>query len=67
MKTRKTPLISKNKIVVAINLYEKHIDDTIEEIRIWSSTSYQIKGNRDTYSVDIKNNKVEKVYPDPEW
>ena len=67
MKDRKTPLMSKNKIVSAVNLYERFIDEPIENIKIWTSTSYYITGTYNTYSVDIKNNKVEKVYPDPEW
>ena len=64
---RKTPLISKNKIVNAINLYERKVDDTVHNIRIITSTLYYITGKYDTYSVNIKLNDVSKVYPDPEY
>lgn len=64
---RKTPLISKNKLVTAIKLYEKYIDDTVEKITIWSSTRYQIEGGKHSYIVDISNNKVSIAYPDPDY
>jgi len=64
---RSTPLISKRKIVSAINLYEKHVDESIKSIRIWSSTTYQFNGINNNYFVDIANNKVSKSYPDPEY
>ena len=60
---RKTPLQSKNKVVSAINLYEKYVDKPIETIKIWTSTRYLIN---DKYTVDIEKNKVDISYPDPE-
>jgi hypothetical protein len=67
MKKRKTLLISKNKIVTAINLFEKHVDDEITNIRIFSSTNYEITGMNSLYSVDISKNSVNKVYPDYDY
>ena len=59
-------LISKRKLIRAVQLFEDKIDDTINSIRIYSSNSYEIKGYKDNYIVDVQNNKVSKVYPDPE-
>jgi len=63
-KSRITPLISKNKIKVAVNLFEKYVDEPLESIRIYSKTYYEFKTFRNKYSVDISNNKVSKVYDD---
>ena len=56
--------ISKNKIVVAINLFESKVDETIEEIKIYTSTCYYVKTSNEEYSVDISTNKVDIIYPD---
>jgi hypothetical protein len=61
---RKTPLMSKNKIVHAIELYEQYVDEPIESFKIWGSTFYEIKSSCNNYSVNIATNKVNKSYPD---
>lgn len=61
---RKTPSQSRNKIVSMIELYEKYVDEPIETIRIWTSTTYLIN---DKWNVNIQTNKVERSYPDPEY
>jgi len=66
LKTRRTPLSSKNKMISAIKLYEKYVDEPIQSIKIWSSCSYEFEGSCNRYNVDISNNKVQKVYPDIE-
>ena len=64
LKNRKTPLSSKNKLVVAVNLYEKYVDEVIQSIKIISSTIYYFKTYSWEYAVDISNNSVKKVLPD---
>lgn len=65
LKERKTKLISKNKLVVAVNLFEKYIDEEIREIRVYGGNYYNIKSNSDNeYSVDISKNSVTKSYSD---
>ncbi len=68
LKGRKTKLISKNKLVVAVNLFEKYIDEEIMEIRVYGikySNIYNIKTNSNNeYSVDISKNSVLKTYSD---
>ena len=63
LKNRKTESQSRNKVVSMIELYEKHVDEPIETIRIWSSTRYLVN---DKWNVDIQTNKVERSYTDPE-
>lgn len=67
IKKRKTPLMNKKKIVTAINLFEKYVDEPIENIILISSIYYHFECYNNNYSVDIKNNKVNKVYPDSEY
>ena len=64
VKNRKTPLISKKKIKVAINLFEKYVDEPIEYIRIYGKNTYEFKTWQHKYSVDISNNKVKRVFDD---
>jgi len=59
--------ISKKKIVIAINLFESKIDETIEEIKIYSSNRYCIKTYTKEYTVDISENIVNRSYPDLDW
>jgi len=63
IKNRKTPAQSRNKVVSMIELYEKYVDEPIETIRVWTSTTYLIN---DKWRVDIQTNKVERTYPDPD-
>lgn len=51
-------------MVSMIELYEKYVDEPIQNIRIWSSTRYLIN---DKWSVDISTNTVSRSYPDPEF
>ena len=64
LKNRRTKSQSRNKVVSMIELYEKYVDEPIETIRIWASTTYLVN---DKWNVDIQNNKVSRSYPDPEW
>jgi len=59
-------MISKNKVVAAIELYETFVDEEIESIRILSPTSYQFKGYYHEYYVNISTNEVKISRPDPE-
>lgn len=68
---RTHPLISKNKIVNAINLFESKIDATIESISmegqfINKNLFYITTKTQKKYGVDIARNVVELVYPDYE-
>ena len=56
--------ISKKKIVIAIELFESKIDDTIENIHIFDSNNYQIKTWNKEYSVDLSTNDVLEVMSD---
>lgn len=60
---RKTPLQSKRKVVSMMNLFEKYIDEKIVSINLDLN---KIIGSRYEYRVDIDNNKVERIYPDPD-
>ena len=64
LKNRRTESQSRNKFVSMIELYEKYVDEPIETIRVWSSTSYLVNYK---WNVDIQTNKVERIYPDPDW
>lgn len=73
---RKNKLISKKKLIVAINLFEQKIDEEIESINILSSNTYRINGSpysgvlsgiEGGYIVDISKNSVEKSYPDMDF
>lgn len=64
LKNRKTPLQSKRKVVVMMNLFERYVDEKIVSIEVETGL---IKGENYEYRVDIRNNKVSKVYPDPDW
>lgn len=61
---RKNKLISKKKLVTAINLFEDKVDDKIESIKIYTSNTYEVTTDRYKYSVNISTNNVEKIYPD---
>ena len=63
LKNRKTKSQSRNKVVSMIELYEKYVDEPIETIRIWTSTTYLVN---DKWNVDISINKVEKIM-DSKW
>ena len=64
LKNRKTKSQSRNKVVSMIELYEKYVDEPIETIRIWTSTTYLVN---DKWNVNIQTNKVERSYPDLDW
>lgn len=66
IKNRTTPLMSKRKVVTAINLYETYVDAPVDSIKIITSTLYEFKTYYCCYSVDIAHNKVKKIYPDIE-
>jgi len=63
LEKRRTETQSRNKMVSMIELYEKYVDEPIETIRIWSSTSYLIN---DKWNINISTNKVEEVM-DSRW
>ena len=66
LKDRKTQLISKRKLTVAINLFEKYVDEPIESIIIhnYLDSIYVFKTDNTNYiyHVNIAKNKVEKIY-----
>jgi len=62
LKIRKTPSISRRKIISMINLYEKYVDEKILSIDPYG----YIKGTNNNYNVNIQTNKVNKVYDDPD-
>lgn len=65
---RRHKLISKNKLVTAIKLFEKHVDASIDSIEMVSPNVKLIKTyGKGDYEVNISNNSVKRVYPDPEW
>jgi hypothetical protein len=63
LENRGTKSQSRNKMVSMIELYEQYVDESIQSIRIWSSTMYLIN---DKWVVDITTNTVSICYPDPE-
>jgi hypothetical protein len=63
LEKRSTESQSRNKMVSMIELYEQYVDESIQSIRIWTSTMYIIN---DKWVVDITTNKVSICYPDPE-
>ena len=64
LKNRKTPKQSKRKVMVMMELFEKYVDEEIKSINISYNT---ITTPDNEYNVDIKNNKVSKIYPEPFW
>jgi hypothetical protein len=62
LKIRKTPSISRRKIISMINLYEKYVDEEITSI----NPDGYIQSYYNNYVVNIHTNKVNKVYNDPE-
>jgi hypothetical protein len=64
LKERKTPLQSKRKVCAMMTLFERYVDETMAVINI---SANEITTYHNVYRVDIKNNKVEKVYPDPDF
>ena len=64
LKDRVTPCQSKKNTVTMMLLFEKYIDAKIISINIEQSKIVSDKGE---YSVNIHTNKVEKIYPDPDW
>lgn len=63
LEKRSTESQSRNKMVSMIELYEQYVDESIQSIIIWSSTTYLIN---DKWVVDITTNRVSICYPDPE-
>jgi hypothetical protein len=63
LENRGTKSQSRNKMVSMIELYEQYVDESIQSIRIWSSTMYLIN---DKWVVDITTNRVSICRPDPE-
>jgi len=63
LENRGTKSQSRDKMVSMIELYEQYVDESIQSIRIWSSTMYLIN---DKWVVDITTNTVSICYPDPE-
>jgi hypothetical protein len=64
LENRRTESQSRKKMVSMIELYEQYVDEPIETIKIWTSTTYLIN---DKWSVNISTNKVDRSYPDPDW
>ena len=58
LKNRKTPLQSKNKVVVMMNLFEKYVDEPIDLVDVKLG---RIQSNKKLYRVDIVNNTVEVI------
>ena len=65
LKKRKTKLSSKKKLVNCVKLYEKYVDEPIESIVFRYSANILIIN--DKYRVDISNNSVVRIYPDPDY
>ncbi len=63
LKERQTPLQSKNKLVTAMNLYEKYVDEPVRSIEVYSG-NYYLFNNK--WSVNISDNSVSRSWPDPE-
>jgi hypothetical protein len=63
LKERQTPLQSKNKLVTAMNLYEKYVDEPVRSIEVYSDNYYLINNK---WSVNISDNSVSRSWPDPE-
>ena len=63
LENRSTEPQSRDKMVSMLELYEQYVDESIQSIRIWSSTMYLINGK---WVVDITTNRVSICYPDPE-
>lgn len=63
---RKSPRISKRKLTNAITFFENYVDEPILDIKIITSNMYEIRTYHNSYNVNIANNKIDKVYPDPE-
>jgi hypothetical protein len=64
LENRRTESQSRKKMVSMIELYEQYVDEPIETIKIWTSTTYLIN---DKWNVNISTNKVDRSYPDPDW
>jgi hypothetical protein len=62
LENRSTESESRNKMVSMIDLYEQYVDESIQTIRIWTSTMYIIN---DKWVVDITTNRVSISYPAP--
>jgi hypothetical protein len=63
LKKRQTPLQSKNKLVTAMNLFEKYVDEPVRSIEVYSDNYYLINNK---WSVNISDNSVSRTWPDPE-
>ena len=63
LENRSTESQSRDKMVSMLELYEQYVDESIQSIRIWSSTMYLINGK---WVVDITTNTISICYPDPE-
>ncbi len=63
LENRGTKSQSRDKMVSMIELYEQYVDESIQSIRIWSSTMYLIN---DKWVVDITTNTVSICNPDQE-
>ena len=62
LENRGTESESRNNMVSMIDLYEQYVDESIQTIRIWTSTMYIIN---DKWVVDITTNRVSISYPAP--
>ena len=64
VKDRKSKLISKKKLIIAINFFEKYIDEEISNIEInryiYPNTYSITTKDLNEYLVDISNNKITK-------
>jgi hypothetical protein len=64
VKDRKSKLISKKKLIIAINFFEKYIDEEISNIEInrysYPNTYSITTKDLNEYLVDISNNKIIK-------
>jgi hypothetical protein len=63
LKERQTPLQSKNKLVTAMNLFEKYVDEPVRTIEVYGDNYYLINNK---WSVNISDNSVSRTWPDPE-
>jgi hypothetical protein len=58
-KDRKNPLASKSKALTMMEFFEKYYDETILSVSLERSC---VQTRNGCYRVDIKNNKIEKMF-----
>lgn len=64
MKNRKYKLISKKKLINAVNLFESKVDAEIISIKLYGGNTYNFETWQGEYMINIGDNSVNKTYPD---